>query len=102
MDHFCQTPTKTSLLVMPPRSNVQKPSNENQIQLALQAIKQDASLTQRRAAVIYNVSRSTLERRIAGKLSRRDYRPANVKRTATKEAIVPQRALGIDERGFSL
>jgi hypothetical protein len=42
-------------------------SKEARIQLALQAIEQDATLTQRRAAAIYNVSRSTLGDRRAGK-----------------------------------
>jgi hypothetical protein len=37
-----------------------QPSNERQIQLALQAIKGDALLLQQRAAAIYNVSRTTL------------------------------------------
>lgn len=87
---------------MPQRDNVQKPSNENQIQFALQAIKQDATLTPQRAAAIYTVSRSTLTRRLAGKPSRRDYRPAAMRLTATEEAVVLQRALGFDERGSSL
>jgi hypothetical protein len=106
VDHFRQDPTKidsTLLLdVMPQRNNVQKPSNENQIQLAIQAIKQDATLKPRRAAAIFNVSRSTLTRRLAGKPSRRDYRPVAMKLTATEESIILQRALDFDERGSSL
>jgi DNA-binding transcriptional regulator YiaG len=42
-------------------------SKEARIQLALQAIKQDVTLTQQRAAAIYKVSKSTLSDRRAGK-----------------------------------
>ena len=35
-------------------------SKEARLQLALQPIKQDATLSQRRAATIYNVSQNTL------------------------------------------
>jgi predicted XRE-type DNA-binding protein len=45
---------------MPQRNNVQKSSNKRQIQLAIQAFKQDASLSQRRAAADFNVPQSTL------------------------------------------
>jgi hypothetical protein len=38
-------------------------SDEARLQLALKAIKRDATLSQRRAAAIYNVSRMTLARR---------------------------------------
>ena len=91
-----------TFIAMPQRNNVQKPSNENQIQLALQAIRQDVTITPRRAAAIHTFSRSTLTRRLAGKPSRRDYRPAVIRLTATEEAVVLQRALDFDERGSSL
>jgi transcriptional regulator with XRE-family HTH domain len=84
------------------QQRAQKLSNENQIQLAIQATKQDANLTQRRAAAIYKVSRSTLRRRLAGKPSHRDCRPTTMKLTATEEAIILQRALDFDERGSLL
>jgi hypothetical protein len=51
---------------MPRRSNVQKPSNEPRLQLALRALEQDANLSQRRAAAIYNVPQSTLSNRLTG------------------------------------
>lgn len=43
-----------------------EPSNERQIQTALQALKQDATLSLRRAAAIYKVTHTTLSRRRAG------------------------------------
>ncbi|KAJ8118507.1 hypothetical protein OPT61_g524 [Boeremia exigua] len=48
---------------------------EAQIQLALQALKQDANLSQRRAAAIYRVPQSTLSDRRAGRPSRADTMP---------------------------
>ena len=50
-----------------------QPSSERQIQLALQALKQDVNLSQRRAAAIYNISRRTL-------VNRRDGRPSQADR----------------------
>jgi hypothetical protein len=47
---------------MPQQQHQIKPSKERQIQLALQALKQDVTLSQRRAAAIYNVNQSTLSR----------------------------------------
>ncbi|KAJ8111140.1 hypothetical protein OPT61_g6192 [Boeremia exigua] len=48
---------------------------EAQIQLALQALKQDANLSQRRAAAIYNVPQATLSNRSTGRPSRADTMP---------------------------
>ena len=45
---------------MPPPTNTQLTQNERNIQLALQAIKQDATLSMRHAVKIYNVPRITL------------------------------------------
>ncbi|KAF2788297.1 hypothetical protein K505DRAFT_394928 [Melanomma pulvis-pyrius CBS 109.77] len=62
-------------LTMPPPTNAQSTSNEANIQLALQAIKQDATLSVRRAAQLYNVPQRTLNNRRAGIASRRDWKP---------------------------
>ena len=85
---------------MPQRNNVQKPLNEPQIQLALQALKRDANLTQRRAAALYNVSRSTLSNRLAGKQSQRDCKPKSMKLLVTEEDVIVQHILDLDARGF--
>jgi hypothetical protein len=45
---------------------------EDRVILAIQAIKEDASLSERRAAAIYNVRRSTLHDRRVGTTSQRD------------------------------
>ena len=46
------------------------PSNESHIILALQALENDPRLSVRKAAKLYNVSRTTLTRRQNGKHSR--------------------------------
>ena len=65
-----------------------EPSKERQIQLTLQALKQDATLSQRRAAAIYNVSPATLGHRRAGRPSQADYRPKSMNLTKTEEGVV--------------
>jgi hypothetical protein len=85
---------------MPQRNNVQKRFNEPQIQLALQALKQDANLSQRRAAAIYNVPQSTLSDRLAGAQPQRDYKPKSRKLLLTEEETVVQHVLDLDARGF--
>jgi hypothetical protein len=81
---------------MPQRSNRQKPSNKSQLQLALQALQQDANLSQRRAAAIYNVPQSTLSNRLTGAQPQRDYKPKSMKLLPTEEDTVVQHALDLD------
>jgi DNA-binding transcriptional regulator YiaG len=61
---------------------------EARIQLALQAIKQDATLSQRRAAAIYNVSQTTLSDRRAGKQFRRDCAPNSANLRLIEEEVI--------------
>jgi hypothetical protein len=77
-----------------------EPSNERQIQNALQALKQDATLSLRRAAAIYNVSRATLSDRRAGRPSQADYRPKLMNLTKTEEGVVIKYILELISRGF--
>ncbi|KAJ8118480.1 hypothetical protein OPT61_g561 [Boeremia exigua] len=60
---------------MPPQQAQSDASKEAQIQLALQALKQDTNLSLRRAAAIYSVPRKTLSDRRAGRPSRADAMP---------------------------
>jgi hypothetical protein len=85
---------------MPQHSNALKPYKEAQIQLALQAIKQDVTLTLRRAATIYNVSYRTLGNRRAGMPSRRDCTPNSRKLLPTEETVIVQHVFDLDLRGF--
>ena len=85
---------------MPQQNNAKKSLNKADIQLAVQAIKRDATLSQRRAADIYKVSQSTLSDRLAGTPSRRDCTPNSMKLTSTEELVIVQHILKLDERGY--
>jgi hypothetical protein len=76
------------------------PSNERQIQLALQALQQDANLSVRRAAAIYNVSHTTLSNRRAGKPLRADTIPNLSNLTKPKEDVIIKHVLDLIKRGF--
>ena len=73
---------------MPQHRKAKKPLNKADIQLAVQAIQQDATLSQRRAAAIYKVPQSTLSTRLTGVSSRRDCTPNLIKLEATKEWVI--------------
>jgi transcriptional regulator with XRE-family HTH domain len=75
-------------------------SKEARLQLALQAIQRDATLTQRRAAAIYNVSQSTLSDRRAGKTFRPDCTPNSMKLLKTEEDVIVEHILDLDARGW--
>jgi hypothetical protein len=70
------------------------------IQLAVQAIERDATLSQRRAAKIYRVPQSTISDRLAGTSPRRDYTPNSIKLTNTEELVIVQQILKLDKRGY--
>lgn len=75
-------------------------SREARIQLAIQALEQDATLSQKRAAAVYNVSQSTLSTRRAGTTFRRDCTPNSMKLLKTEEEVIVQHVLDLDARGF--
>ena len=77
-----------------------QPSNERQIYLALQALIQDAKLSLRRAAAIYNVDRTTLGQRRDGRPSQADRRPKSMNLTKLEEDVVTEHVLDLIERGF--
>jgi hypothetical protein len=74
---------------------------EDRIILAIQAIKSDALLSQRRAAIIYNVSESTLRTRRAKTTSRRDSHPNSSKLQRHEEETIVQYIRKLDARGFA-
>ncbi|KAH9859203.1 hypothetical protein J1614_012280 [Plenodomus biglobosus] len=76
------------------------PSQDARIQLALQALKQDATLSLRRAATLYNVSRATLCDRRAGRASRGDSIPKSRKLDKIEEEVILRHILDLVERGF--
>jgi hypothetical protein len=86
---------------MPQHCNNLSVSREPQIQLALQALKRDANLSNRRAAALYNVPESTLRSRRAGVQYRRDWKPKSMRLKPTEEEVIVQMVLDLDARGFS-
>ena len=75
-------------------------SKEANIILALEALQNDEHLTVAAAAKIYNVSRTTLQRRYAGKLVRRDI-PANSRNlTDLEEKTIVQYVVELYTRVF--
>jgi hypothetical protein len=75
-------------------------SKEARIQLALQAIQQDATLSLRSAASFYRVSHTTLSDRRAGKQFRRSCAPNSANLRRTEEDVIVQHILDLDARGF--
>jgi hypothetical protein len=71
------------------------------ITLAIQAIKLDASLSQRRAAAVYNVPESTLRRQRAKPASTRVIHLNASKLQRHKEDAIVQYIRKLDERGFA-
>ena len=76
-------------------------SQEAQVQLALQALKKDANLSQRRAAAIYRVPQATLSKRRAGQPSRADSIANSRKLDNNEEEVIVSYILELDARGFS-
>jgi hypothetical protein len=76
-------------------------SREDRIILAIQAIKSDATISQRRAAAIYDVPRATLHDRRAKSTSRRDSHPNSSKLTRHEEETIIQNIKKLDARGFA-
>jgi hypothetical protein len=97
---FAKTTINLTHLVMPQRNRAKKPLNKRDIHLTVQAIKRDATLSQRRTAKIYRVPQSTISDRLAGASSRRDCTPNSIKLTNTEELVIVQHILKLDKRGY--
>lgn len=74
---------------------------EDRIILAIQAMRLDASMSQRRAAATYNVPESTLRDRRASQTSRRDTQPNRLKITKAEKETIIQYIRKLDARGFA-
>jgi hypothetical protein len=74
---------------------------EDGIILAIQAMKCNKELSQRRAATIYNVPESTLRTRRAKTTSRRDSHPNSSKLLRSEEEVLVQCIRRLDARGFA-
>ena len=67
---------------------METPCKDKDPNLALQAMQNDSSLSIRRAAQLYNVSRVTLGRRLKGTTPRRDSPPNSAKLTELEEKVI--------------
>ena len=77
-------------------------SKEDRIKLALQAIKKPQELSVRRAAIVHNVPRATLQRRRAGTQSTRDTHPKSSNLQKTEERSLAHYIKKLDAQGFAL
>jgi len=73
---------------------------ENQVILAVQAIRSNPNSSARAAAKIYSVSHATLSRRLKGMASQRDIKPKSRKLTDLEETVIVQHILDLDARAF--
>ena len=74
---------------------------EDRIVLAIEAPKGLQKLSERRAADIYNMSRTTLHRRRIGTTSRRDTQPNSSRLTKAEEEAIVRYIKKQDARGFA-
>jgi hypothetical protein len=74
---------------------------KDRIILTIQAIKSNALLSQQRAAIIYNVSKSTLQTQRAKTTSQRNSHPNSSKLQRHKEETIVQYIRKLNARGFA-
>jgi hypothetical protein len=85
---------------MPQQPNAPSSCKEAHIILAIQAIKQDASLSSRTASSLYSIPKSTLQDRRAGKPARGDCEANSKKLTKLEEEVIVEYILNLDSQGF--
>ena len=74
---------------------------EKRLELALEVIRSHQPPSIRAIAALYQVSYSTLSRRLRGQVSRSNGQVHNRKLTPTEEQTLFQRIVSLDERGLS-
>jgi hypothetical protein len=77
------------------------PSNEGDVQLAISSLDASQIHSKRRAAATFNVPKSTLHDRRAGRPARRDCQPNSKKLTQLEEEVIVNYILDLDQRGFA-
>jgi hypothetical protein len=101
MRTFAKTTPQSTTPYMSQQPDIESLSREDRLVLALQALESDASLSQRRAADIYNVHESTLRNRRARTASRRDIQPNRSRLQKHEQETVIQYIRKLDARGFT-
>ena len=87
---------------MAPRATTQSSHKEADIQLAISAIDQNQVRSETRVASTYNVTRTTLRSRRAGRPSRYDTKPKSKKLTKLEEEVAVRHILDLDSQVFEL
>jgi hypothetical protein len=85
---------------MPLHQRTQASNQEGRYLLAIQALQSKQIQSYREAARVYEVSRTTLQRRIQGVLPNNATAPVNLKLSSTEEQSLVQWILDLDRRGF--
>ena len=76
-------------------------SKERRVVLSVYAVRSNPRFSIRRAAKFYDVSATTIRRRMAGKLSKADKANGKPTLTPAEEDAIVQYVLGLDSRGFA-
>ena len=86
---------------MPQHQQALARSSEADIQLTISSLNKHQIKTVRAAAQAFNVPRTTLRDRRAGKPARRDCQPNSRKLTQLEEEVIVSYILDLDQRGFA-
>ena len=86
---------------MPPHHASRLTSHEGDIQLALSSLDSNQIQSTRRAAIAFNVPKSTLIDRRAGRHARRDCQPNSKKLSQLEEQVITSYIINLDLRGFA-
>jgi cellobiose phosphorylase len=86
---------------MPQQQHQRDSSNKRQTQIALQALKEDATLFQHCAAAIHDVSQSTLSNWYAWQLSQADHWSKSRNLNKLKEGVIVEHILELVAQRFS-
>jgi hypothetical protein len=88
-----------TLMALP--TQVQTRSDEADIQLTISSLNREQFNSERNAIHTFNVPRSTLRNRRAGKPAQRDCQPNSKKLTQLEEEVIVRYILDLDQRGFA-
>ena len=98
--HPLSLPLKLKLTMSQPQHAL-SPLTEADIQLTISSLNRGQIKSTRAAARTFNVPRTTLRDRRAGKPTRRDCQPNSKKLTQLEEEVIVRHILDLDQRGFA-
>ncbi len=86
---------------MPPTTTNKDLPYETRLDSALQAIETLENPKIQQISYLYNIPRTTLRDQLRGRVSRHDAQLCNRKLTPTKDQLLLQRIIALDEQGLS-